>query len=299
MTPDHNTVKAMWEQRDRVTRAMSEDGLFRVAVIQNTAVTRTAQQRHELDPVRAVLLARALTSASLLASFMKGEERVSIMVDGSGVVKHLYAEALHVGEVRGYATVNRQPADPSAPLGAGILKVQRVLYGKQEPVTGVVELRQGDVTSDMGYYLTQSEQIPSVVVIDVTFNNQNEIVQSAGLLVQAMPGARPEDIFQMYDALDAMPRLTSLFDKPMSTEAVIDEVCPIPMTILETKAVDFFCRCSLDRFKSILLTLGYSELKSMRDADQGELVCQYCNEQYKLTAADFDELLEQSLARQN
>lgn len=299
MTPDHDSVRAMWEHRDRVTRALSQDGLFRVAAIQNSVVARTAQRRHQLDPVRALLLARALTSASLLASFMKGEERVSLMVEGSGAVKHVYAEALHVGEVRGYATLNTKPINPAEPLGTGLLKVQRVLYGKQEPVTGVVELRHGDVTSDLGFYLTQSEQIPSVVVIDVVFNEHDEIIQSAGLLVQAMPGARPEDIFQVYDALDAMPRLTSYVERSMTTEAVIEEVFPIPTSMLETKAVDFFCRCSLDRFKSILLTLGYTELRSMRDAGQDELVCQYCNEQYELSAEDFDELLEQSLARQN
>lgn len=299
MNNDHKAIKQMWVQRDRVSRALSADGLFRVSMIHNSVTTRTAQQRHDLDPVRALLLARALTSASLLASFMKGEERVSITADGIGAVKQVYAEALHLGEVRGYATVNRQPQDPDVPLGSGILKVQRVVYGKHEPVTGIVELRTGDITSDVGYYLTQSEQIPSVVVIDVQFDAEGAIVQSAGLLVQAMPGARAEDIFQVYDTLDYLDRLTEIGGGRLSSEEVIHHVFPFPMSILETKAVDFFCRCSLDRFKSILLTLGYDELRSMRDSGQDELVCQYCNESYTLEDVDFEELLEQSLARRN
>lgn len=299
MNDSNEQVKQQWEHRDRVSKAISEDGLFRAAIIHNSVVTRTAQQRHQLDPVRALLLARALTGASLIASFLKGEERVSLAIESNGQVKHIYAEALQLGEVRGYATMHANPVEAERPLGDGMLRVQRVLYGKREPVTGIVELRRGDVTSDLGYYLTQSEQIPSAVVVDVSFNKQDVIQHSVGLIVQALPGARPEDIFKVYDTIDYLDRLAGFVERRYTTEEMMQQIFPFPMTHLGSTAVDFFCRCSLDRFKSVLLTLGYDEVMSMRDEGQNELVCQYCNEKYYLTEQDFESLREQLLARRN
>jgi len=294
------SVKKKWESRDRVTRAMSKNGLFRAAVVHNTVCARTAQERHKLDPMRALLLGRALSGATLMASFLNGEERVVIVAEGDGLIRNVYAEAMQVGEVRGYAHLNGKPTDdrPSA-LGEGLLKVQRVLYGKREPITGIVELRRGDVSSDLGHYLTQSEQIPSTFVMDLSFNSDDLIEHSVGLLVQAMPGSRPEDIFLVYDTLDYLDRLTEFIKKGYTTEDILRQVLPGEIEVLSSSPVDFFCRCSMDRFKSVLQTLGYEELSAMQQAGHNELVCQYCNEHYYLSNEDFTELIESLLAKRN
>lgn len=73
-------IKKKWLTRDRVTRAMTVDGLFRAAVIHNPNTVRTAQEKHNLDAVSSIVLARALTGASLMASFLNGEERVVVQI---------------------------------------------------------------------------------------------------------------------------------------------------------------------------------------------------------------------------
>lgn len=297
---NNEEIKKKWAERDRVTRAITKDGLFRAAAIHNTVSVQSAHDRHSLDPLRSLVLARAMAGASLMASFLKGEERVVLMAEGDGEVKTVYAEALQVGEVRGYAVLNKAPAEErTGPLGKGLFKVQRIMYGKQEPVTGIVELHRGDITSDLSHYLTQSEQIPSTFIFDMTFDAQDRPLQSVGLLVQAMPGARPEDIFKVYDNLDYLDRLTEFADKGYSPEDILRAVMPSEIDVLSNTPVDFFCRCSLDRFKSILLTIGYEEVAEMQASGQNELVCQYCSERYYLSEEDFTELKEQLLARRN
>lgn len=296
----NDSVRKKWLERDRVVKAITKSGSLRAAAIHNVTSVQTAQQRHHLEPLRALVLARAITGATLMASFLKGEERVVLTADGNGLVKSVYAEALQLGEVRGFCIANNNAvADQDSPLGTGILKVQRVLYGKHEPITGIVELHRGDITTDLGHYLTQSEQIPSAFVIDTSFNEENVIAQNVGLLVQAMPGARPEEIFKVYDILDVLDRPTEFADKGYSPEDLLRQVLPGEIEVLGSSPVDFFCRCSLDRFKSVLLTLGYEEIVGMQQAGHNELVCQYCNERYLLQDADFTELLEQLLARRN
>jgi len=294
------TAKKRWTERDRVTKCITQDGMFRAACIHNVQCVRTAQERHSLEPLRALMLARGLTSASLMASFLKGEERVTIDMSGDGLVRRVYAEALQVGEVRGFANLNATPnPEANSGLGKGLLKVQRVLYGKHEPVTGIVELRRGDVTSDLSYYLTQSEQIPSAFVLDVDFDENDAIVQSAGLLIQSMPGALPEDIFRVYDTIDYLGKLTQFVNDGYSSEDILRQIMPTPIDIIDTSPVDFFCRCSLERFKGMLLTLGYEEVAGMEKEGHTELVCQYCSNRYNLSEADFAELKAQLLVQRN
>lgn len=297
MTDD---IKKKWAHRDRVTRAITRDGFFRAALIHNPVTVRTAQEKHQLDPMSSLVLARALTGASLLASYLKGEERVVLIAEGDGLVKTVCAEAMQLGEVRGFITLNPNPVeDRQTPLGSGLLRIQRVVYGEYEPVTGIVELRRGDITSDLGYYLTQSEQIPSAFVIDVAYDEQNMIRQSVGLLVQAMPGASAADIFQVYDAIDYLGRLTEYTDSGYSPEDMLRQIMPTEIDIVASSPVDFFCRCSKDRYKAALLTLGIDEIRGMQQDNHRELVCQYCSSAYHLTDDDFAGLISSLQAKEN
>lgn len=293
-------VKKMWQDRDRVVRAITQDGFFRATAIKSTNLVRTAQEMHGLEPLRAIILGRALTGAALLASFLKGEERVVVHLDGNGPISSVYAEALQLGEVRGYANLNATP-DPEATsaLGEGIVKVSKMLYEKFEPVTGIVEMRRGDVTTDLSHYLTQSEQIPSAFIIDVAFDEHDTVRQAAGLLVQAMPGARPEDIFKVYDLVDYLGSLSEFIDGGFTPEEILRQVLPGEIDITSQTPVDFFCRCSMDRFKGMLMTLGLDEVNAMQEERQNELVCQYCSKRYHLTDADFEELRSKLLITRN
>ncbi len=300
MSDNIDDVRKKWLERDRVVKAITKDGMFRAAAVHNSVAVASAQDRHHLEPLRALMLARAITGATLMASFLKGEERVVVTFEGDGQIKTVYAEAMQVGEVRGYCHLHKDPnEDRKSPLGQGLIKVQRVLYGKREPVTGIVELRRGDVTTDLGHYLTQSEQIPSAFVIDSAFDADDHLRQNVGLLVQAMPGARPEDIFRVYDVLDMLERPTEFIDRGYSPEDLLRQVLPGEIEVLGSSPVDFFCRCSADRFKSVLLTLGYEEITGMEQQGHNELICQYCNERYLLTDSDFTELKELLLAKRN
>lgn len=300
MSENIENIRKKWTDRDRVVKAITADGMFRAAVVHNVLTVKTAQLKHGLDPLRALVLARTMTGATLMASFLKGEERVSVSLEGDGPVASVFAEALQVGEVRGYCRANETPnTTRTSPLGVGLLKVQRILYGNNEPVTGIVELVRGDVTADLSHYLTQSEQIPSAFAIDCAFDENDEIRQCVGLLVQAMPGARPEDIFKMYDTLDLLDRPTEFADKGYSPEDILRQILPGEINVLGTSPIDFFCRCSMDKFKSVLLTLGYDEVLAMERQGHNELICQYCNEHYHLTEDDFAKLKEQLLAMRN
>ncbi len=299
-------LKRQFRERDRVIRVLTLDGAFRAVAIKNTGVAQTAQQRHGLEPVGARLLAQALASASLLASFLKGEERIVIEAHGDGPIGTVAAEALQVGEVRGYVQYEAGHGDGLPldmhphPLGKqGLFRIVRILYNHFEPMVSVVELQPGDIAANLAHYFQQSEQIPTVVQFDVTFDAEGHVSASAGLLVQLMPGIAPQGIRIVEERLGSLPSLSELVASGVMPEEILQRVLPGPFTVLNNTPLDFFCRCSLARFKELLTTLSYEEVQEMQRLGQNELVCQYCGERYRLTERDFLDVLQHIQARRN
>jgi molecular chaperone Hsp33 len=289
---------------DRVVSALSENGHFRISCVKNSRTTRTAQEKHEQPIQTAYYLAKAMSATSLMAAFFKGEERVSIEINGNGIISRLFAEAMSLGEVRGYVDIDaekyqHQANDASDYLGIGLLRVSRVLYDKPEPIVGVVELQHGDISSDLAYYYQSSEQVPTAVLLDCDFDENGIIRDSAGLMVQAMPGATEEEIAELVSELQKVESLTKYLRDELTPDKIIKEIVPFDVTILKSNRVDFFCRCSKDRFINKMHTLDIEEIKDMQKTGQDELVCRYCNTKYKMDNSDFETLISEIQAQKN
>lgn len=292
-----DNIKEKFRKRDRLVRAISKDGKFRVAFIKNSNLAQTAQQRHQLAPIPASFLAQLLASSSLLVSFLKGEERVAITVEAEGKIRKIFAEAIQVGEVRGYVDIDETSTkDWQRTLGKGLLRVERILYGQFKPVTGVVELGHGDVTTDLCRYLDMSEQMPSALRIDVDTATSGQIQSSIALLVQILPGAHPEELRPVDAHMQSRGKLSAIMEES-TPQQFLEHVLPFSAQITDSTPVDFFCRCSLANFKQKLLTLGIEELKDMQLQGHNELNCQFCNENYVLTASDFQSMIAELAKR--
>jgi len=240
-----------------------------------------------------------------LASFLKGEERISLQFDGNGAIRSMFVESLQVGETRGYI----RPADyadkraigipASAGLGTGTLKVSKILYNRYEPVTGIVPMYPESIAQTMAGYLANSEQIPSAVSIDVALGDDGSTVFAGAMITQAMPGANADDIHTVEEAIATMPRLSELARSGTQADEILRLALGRNFKTVGSSPVDFFCRCSVERFKTMLMAAGYDEIQSMRKQKQNELVCQYCNKHYYLSERDFAELLTLLKAQEN
>jgi molecular chaperone Hsp33 len=283
---------------------LSKDGHFRAVCVKNSTSARTAQTNHHLSHFQAGLLGRALSSASLLSSFLKGEERIIIELEGNGPISKVFAEALQLGEVRGYVNYNKtfdfeSIQSISELLGIGVLKVSKVMYNKREPIMGIVPLMKGDVSSDITEYFSSSEQIPSIVILDVSFDETGIISQSGGLIVQAMPGFTTESLKIIYNKLMKINKLTQFFDEGLTPLEVLKQVLPFEFDLISSSQLDFFCRCSKESFLDKLMTLDLKDIEEMKENNENELVCQYCNTHYYIEEEDFDKIITEMRAKRN
>jgi len=298
-------IKQKLQLRDRVTKVISEDGFFRVALLKNSQAAITAQTRHNLDYISAFFLARTMSAASLYASFLKGEERILVDIEGSGPIKNIYTEAIHVGEVRGYVQFAKNSDEAevnqlSDVIGTGKLTVTRILQTSPEPLKGIVQLQKSDIATDFSYYFTQSEQIPTAVILDVDIDNETgKISQSGGLIVQALPGHSKEELSKLFVTLSNLEPLSKFFNEGMNPKQILDKILPIKFNVIGSNLVDFYCRCSKELFIDKLVTLGAKEIQSMKNDNHKELICQYCNEKYLLNDHDFEIMLQVANAKNN
>ncbi len=300
---NQESLKQKYKERDRAVRALSKDGKFRIISLKNTLTAKTAQERHKLPDIPALFLARAMSAAMMYAAMMKGEERIIVEAEGKGPMKKVSAEAVQTGEVRGFAVFSEDikgGADSiSEFFGEGSLRVIKILYDRAEPLTSIIPLRHGDISTDMAYYFKLSEQISSAIILDVDFDDNGIIRESAGFLVQAMPHASEKEIETIVNTLMNIDKLSGCYKTVLHPEQIIEKILPLEFEVLKTIPVDFFCRCSKESFVSRLLTLEYNDIKEMHESGQNELVCRYCNEKYYLDDTDFNRLLLEKTAEAN
>lgn len=294
--------------KDRLIKGITPDGHFKISVIKSTDVVRSARERHHLSLLNTVLLGRTLTAAMLLASELKGEERISLKLEGNGPVGMLMAEANRAGEIRGYSSnpsaelpLTGDGTDPvlGDGLGIGLLTVSKVLYNEATPRTSTIQLHEGDVTTDVAHYLAQSEQVPSAILLDLKLSPEGELVQAGGLLVQRLPGAPDSAVQELQEKLKQFDQISELLDQGLYIDDIMKRALePGDVRELGRQQVHFFCRCNRDRFLSALSLLSYDELKQL-DGESQEMICHYCNNKVQVSENEIHELVVSAHAKMN
>ncbi|MAL18314.1 MAG: Hsp33 family molecular chaperone HslO [Balneola sp.] len=292
--------------KDRLLKGITTDGHFKISVVKTTEVVKTAKENHQLSLLNTVVLGKALTATMLLASELKGEERIQLRMDGDGPIGFIIAEANSVGEIRGYVQNPAAELDYSNPetelgdgIGLGILTFSKVLYNEAEPKTSTIELVKGDVNADVAHYLAQSEQIPSAILVDVGIDEEGNVTQAGGLLIQRMPGAPDGQIDMLQERLGSFPPIDELLNDGQYIDEIMGKaVSPLQVKELNRQPVDFFCRCSRKRFLNALSMLNYEDLKEM-DGEGQEMVCQYCNNKEFISKDEIEKIVMDAQAKMN
>ncbi len=296
--------KAVYLKKDRLIKGITTDGFFKISVVKTTDVVKHARSNHNLSLLSTVLLGRALTGTLLLASELKGEERVRLQIQGNGPLGMIVTEANAVGETRGYVQNPDAQLEPGHTsigdgIGIGLLSFSKSLYNEAQPITGTVELVKGNISEDIAFYLLQSEQVPSAISLDVGVDENGEVTHAGGILIQALPGAPENAIEKLEENLKQLIPLSECFSNDQYIDDLMEAVAtPYPVKELGRVPVHFFCRCTRDRFVSALSLLNIDDLEGMRDETQ-ELVCHYCGKVYEVSPVEIGDIVKKMRIKMN
>lgn len=291
--------------KDYMIRATAADGQIRAFGATTRELVEYARNAHNTSPVATAALGRLLTAGAMMGSMMKGKDDIlTLRIEGDGPIEGLTVTADSLGRVKGYAfnpSVMLPPnaqgkLDVGGALGIGVLNVIKDI-GLKEPYVGQTILISGEIAEDLTYYYATSEQTPSSVALGVLMNKDNTVRQAGGFIIQLLPGASDEIIDSLEKKLAAIEPVTSMLDKDMTPEMILEEILgEFQLEILDRMPTEFYCNCDKERVEKALISIGRKELQEMIDEGKTiEVNCHFCNKDYTFTVEELKELYEKAV----
>ncbi len=288
--------------KDYLVKALAFDGEVRAYSVRTTNTVSEAQRRHDTWRTASAALGRSLTAGTMMGAMLKGDQKLTIKVEGNGPIGPILVDAHANGDVRGYVT---NPHVDFEGTEQGKLRVYQAVgnegfvtvikdIGMREPFIGQSPIVSGELGEDFTYYFAVSEQTPSSVGVGVLVNGDDSILAAGGFIFQIMPGAQEETISFIEDRLQKIPPVSTLIEQGLSPEELLYAVLgEDKVKVLETMDVQFNCTCSRERIESVLISLGKTELEQVREEEEEtEVHCHFCNERYKFSKEDITNLIE-------
>jgi len=287
---------------DYLVRVITEKKNVLAMACITTNLVNDARVRHGTYPTATAALGRALTAGELMGALLDSDQRVALKFEGDGPLKKIIVEAPSNGMVRGYVgepEVELPPKngklDVAGALGSrGYLTVTKDLQLKK-PYRGVVRLYTGEIASDLAFYLTESEQIPSAVGLGVFVEPDWEVSAAGGFLLQSLPPSDEELIETLALRIENMQPVTSQLREGKMPEDILRGIfADTPFTLLEKRPLSFGCTCSRERIEQALITLGNEEIEGMiKQDDIVDITCQFCRQQYVFARDELEQILKE------
>ena len=285
---------------DYLIRALALDEQVRIYLVTNKDVVNDAIKKHDLWPSAASVLGKTLTMGLILGGMLKGDEGITIKMNGNGPIGNVIVDGNAHGEVRGYAdhphvnfVFNNGGLDDASTLGIdGYMDIIKDLRLK-ELFTSSISLS-GNIANDFTYYFLESEQTHSAVSLGVLIDVDNTCKVSGGMVFQLLPGASEKTISTLERKLKEVDSMSKLLTK-YSPEEILKILFEKDHRILSKQNVYFKCNCSKEGFSKSLITLGKKELQDLLTKEEEiETVCHYCNEKYYFNNEEIKQLIKES-----
>ncbi|MFJ7832354.1 MAG: Hsp33 family molecular chaperone HslO [Peribacillus sp.] len=286
--------------KDYLVKALGYEGQVRAYAVSTTETVGEAQRRHYTWPTASAALGRAMTAGVMMGAMLKGEEKLTIKIEGGGPIGSILVDSNAKGEVRGYVTnpqthfdLNEQgKLDVRRAVGTeGLLTVVKDI-GLRDNFSGQVPLVSGELGEDFTYYFATSEQVPSSVGVGVLVNPDNSILAAGGFIIQLMPGTSDETITKIEQRLSTIVPVSKMIQNGLTPEEILTELLGEGnVQVLEKIDVEFSCPCSRERISNALISLGQEEIRDIIETEgQAEAQCHFCNETYQFSKEDLEEL---------
>lgn len=279
---------AAMSEGDRVLRAMTRDGSFRMVAVRSTRTVAKVVEAQRASGDNAKILADLVTLAVLHRETMSPNQRVQVILRGASDSGQAVADSHPDGWARGLLR-QRPGRDLDLKGPDALLQLQRPLRGGELHVGTVAVPEDGRLSSAATAYFAQSEQTVTMVSLGTVLADDDDrrVVASGGFLVQVLAEAREIEgplatmTLRLEEFVDIADRLRATDASP---EHLIDEVLyGFEVERLATSEVRFGCACSEARLLASLATLDDASITELLDSNEPiHSTCDYCGTEYAI-----------------
>ena len=271
-----------------LTKAIIENSVI-VSAVESKDVVNKAIKLHNLSPMAAAALGRALTMAALMGKELKNEQDyLTVTIDGGGVLGKITVCSDAVGHVKGCVenpvveTVVRE--DGHLDVGAAVGRDGQITVikdiGMKQPYVGTSKIISGEIASDFAYYFATSEQQPCGVTLGVGLDKQR-CKSAGGVFVQVMPNCPEDLLFQLETVMYAMDEMSYQFDGSTAREVISRFFGQFNLEFTEEVKVSYKCNCGKRKIDRVVKSIGIDEAHSILDeVGKVEVCCHFCGKKY-------------------
>ena len=259
-------------------------GQARLIINNCTTMVNQVKQNFEMGPLEGYILGQSYIAANLIASNVKGNDRIQLHIECGGPIKGISVEAWSNGAVRGYLANNPIPwtkktaATMDELYGPGFLTITKVLENSPTPFSGQIMMEYSSLAKNLALYYQKSEQVPTVFAIDIKTTKEGKMIGAGGFFVQLMPGCSEEFIEKLEETIKTLPQIgKSISEGTDIREYVVKYFANLDPKYLDTQAAIFYCPCKRDYFRSYLKNLPVQEKKAIIEENKFPLKVQCFN----------------------
>lgn len=279
---------------DLYLSALDRQANIAVHVATTTNLCRAGQEAHGMASSSAIALGRTLTASALLCQAAAKPGTLGLQISCSGRLGQVVAEARTDGDLRGYcrrkdlALPQMNEGDIHRRRSIAIAVVDGILAVTREPEgehfsQSTSELVSGELDEDVEHFLIISDQVPSLLVCDVLFDDKEQILHAAGLLCQVMPDTDPKRWQQLIASDLRSSWATTLLRYGADARALLGAIVPSAQEVGEPLPLRWRCRCSYERVVDALQMLKLEELDEIvANGETTEVRCDFCAEEYQV-----------------
>ena len=281
-----------------LTKAIIQNSIV-ISAVETKDIINKAIKLHNLSPIAAAALGRALTMGALLGKELKNDtDYLTVTIDGGGPLGKITVCSDALGHVKGYVdnpmldTILREDGrmDVGKAVGSdGQLTVIKDI-GMKQPYVGTSKLISGEIASDFAYYFATSEQQPCGVTLGVGLDNRR-CKSAGGVFVQVMPNCPEELLFQLETIMYAMDEMSYQFDGSTAKEVINRFFGQFDPIFTESVEISYKCNCGKRKIDRVVKSLGKAEANSIvEEMGKVEVCCHFCGKKYAYDRAAIDKL---------
>lgn len=269
-------------------RGLVAGGAVRMLLVEAHAPADEVRRRHGLDPVAARFTAEAMVAAALLAAHLKGDESITVQIQGESPRMSIYVDHTAEGHLRARTT----PSHPQGPSDAleGLMMTIKAVQGR-EVYRGLTPL-EGTLEGGLASHLSSSAQVDAVLKLHARVDADGRVAAAGGVLFERLAEEPGQPNMDPEAFEEAFADIRDYDAGALLTELAFGKLRGEPIQVLESQPLVWSCRCGRERIAAMLVSLGEDELRSMIEEDHGaEITCHFCNEAYRFDENELAGLL--------
>lgn len=252
---------------------------------------------HNYPAGMAGLCAETAMLAAVVSSLLKYDGIFTLQAQGDGPVSMFVADMTSLGALRACANVRENAILPTHScaigdfLGKGYVTFTVDQGQGTERYQGIVELRLEGLKESLLHYFTQSEQIPTGIVMAV--RHTAEGWRGGAIVLQEMPRTGGHSVNKSNAEEDDWRRVMTLLLSCTDDELLDDTLSPQDLLFrlfheetvraFESLAVYHECRCNRDRLLGVLKTMPQDDIEYLQEDGDITMRCEFCNKVYSFT----------------